>query len=125
MGRSDFAASFDQIATQLLAELYTHEVTFRRSTFTRANPWEAPTAEVSADQVNVKAAVLGPGTQRFNGELVEQDQRVVYVDRASLTTALDTETMIVIDGEEHPVISFVGYPEGALASAWEIFVRIN
>lgn len=125
MARSPIVASFDAKATAILAKLYTHEITLKRTAYTRTNAWEAPTASTDTTEADIKAAVLGPGTRRFNGELVEQDERVVYVDKASITTVIDTETVIVIDGEDHPVLRVVGFPEGANASAYEIIVRIN
>lgn len=125
MARSSFAASFDPLATEILAELFTHTIKLRRSTFTRANPWEAPTAESVTEQTGLKAAVLGPGTRRYNGELIEADHRVVYVDKASVTLTVDTETVVVIDDEEHALIMVTGYPEGANASLLEITVKVN
>ena len=120
MGRSTFAESFDAVATEVLAELFTHELDYANFTLTRANPWEAFSASATTTASTIKSAVLGPGTRRFNGELIEEDRRVVYVDRVSLTVTPDTGTKITIDGEEHSVLRVVGYPEGALPSLWEI-----
>lgn len=125
MARSEFAASFDATASELVAALFTHEVVFKTVDKTRGNPWESETAETVTASAPIKAGVLGPGTYRWNGQLVESDRRVVYVDSQSVTQVIDVASVIEIDGEDHAIETVTGYPEGANASAYEILVMIG
>lgn len=125
MGRSAFAASFDELATQLIDALFTHEVIFKTVTATRANPWEEASEQTETVTGLIKAGVLGPGQYRWNGQLIESDRRIVYVDRVSLATVIDLVTIVEIDGENHAIDSITGYPEGLLASAYEITAMIG
>lgn len=125
MGRSAFASSFDELARDLIATLFTHDdIVVKEITKTRGNPWEKSTAETVSSQT-LKGAVLGPGERRWNGELVPEKTRIVYLDNETLTITPTSETVVSIDSVDHAVVSVKGYPEGATPSAYEITVAIG
>ena len=126
MSETSFVALAQDIIRDMAADTDAESsLNFKTTTYTRLNPWEAPASGVEVEE-NVTGFVFGPGTRRANGELVEQDSRVVYVAAADLTqTTLGLETTMVVAGKEFVTDRFNRIPEGDNPALYEIFIGLG
>lgn len=122
--------SFVTIAQETIAELAQGTdaetaLTFKTIAYTRANPWEAPSASTPTTQT-ITGFVFPPGTRRWNGELVPDDKRVVYVATADLTgVALGVDTTVTVGSKEFVTDSFNKWPEGDNPALYEVFIGLG
>lgn len=121
--------SFATLAKETIASLATDTdaetaLTFKTTTSTRANPWEKAISESDATQT-ITGFVFGPGTRRANGELIEQNERVVYfaaLDLDAITLGIDTT--VSVGGKEFATDSFNRIPDGGTPALYELFIGL-
>lgn len=122
--------SFIDLAQEIIAELASEtdaetSLAFKSTSYTRSNPWEAPSASTPTTQT-ITGFVFPPGTRRANGELVPDDKRVIYVAAADLTgVTLGIDTTVTVAGKEFVTDSFNRYPEGDNPALLEIFIGLG
>lgn len=123
-------AVFRTMAQRVIANLATNtdaetSLTFKTTTYTRANAWKASTASAETTET-VTGFVFPPGTRRYNGELVQENERVIYVAAADLTTiTLGADTTVTIAGKDFATTKFNRWPEGDNPALYEIFVGLG
>lgn len=124
------ATSFVELAQEIIADLAVEtdaetSMTFKTVTYTRANPWKAPTASSPTTQT-ITGFAFPPGTRRFNGELVPENQRLIYIAAADLTDlSLGVDTTVTIGAQEFSTLQFNKIPEGDNPALLEIFVDLG
>lgn len=124
------ATSFYDLASTIIAEMASEtdaetSLTFKTTTLTRSNDWEAPTAETEATET-VTGFVFGPGTMRFNGELVPEKSQIIFVAAKDLTTTtLGVDTTVSFAGETYATDRFSGIPGGDNPAVYEIIVGVS
>lgn len=129
---SETVLSFIPMATEILDELYTSEITLTQATHTRANPWEKA-ASISTDTQTVKAAVFPSventlnhsGVARLSGGLVEKNELYIIIAAEDLDFIPDTETTVTVGSKSFPIDRVNGWPEIANVAVYEIFCRLS
>jgi hypothetical protein len=121
---SETVLAFQGKATAILAKLYTDEIVLTDPSHTRTNPWEDYSAANTDGTQTVKAGVMPPGTRRWNGELVEQQELYIIIAAEGLTITPDTEKTVTVNSKTYPIERVNGIPMGANPAAYEIFCKL-
>lgn len=121
-----FVTKAQEIITRLASRTDAEtSLTFTSTTYTRDNPWEAPTAS-SDTEVTATGFVFPPGTRRWNGEMVEANERVVYVAVSDLSgITLGVDTTVTVDSKTFSTEKFNAFPEGDNPALYEIFIGLG
>lgn len=121
---SDFAYEMILEASEIIQELYTDVIRIKDTTYTRANPWEEPSA-VTSTYEDLYAAVFGQDPLRREA-LVEAKRKYVLIAANDIQSIVpDVDKIVEIGGKDYAISMVEPVPAGTNRALYIMHIELG